>query len=795
MNDIWTCIIRIKTNEGFRSHLIEKSSFSIGRTQEADLPILAPSVSRLHLIVKIQPGSVTLVDQKSANGTFVNDKQIEPGQEIILLPNDVVKLGTAIAEFQFMAVPKPFELMDFEAQKTTLLRSMDDIAKEIQEKAKADAEKASRQARLEADQMVSHAKRDAEIMRTQSALELQERKQALEAEFAKLRQEVQSENTQERLKARREADLIIAEAQKRIQRDYEESSHRMEQQLVEFQHKSHDTLQAAEDRAQALLSEAREEANRIRTQASEESRTLQQKTIEIHAGADAKAQAILAQAREEANALRSGAADELARLKKQSVEALAAAEATAKKLMSDARDEAGRLRLAASEEANKIQQDSLKKSTEYAKAAHERLQKELVDKKAELLAQAKIDVEKEREHFDREHAIKREMLRGQTKAQEDQLALEKAEIERLLVEKGKIQVDYDKLQGDLSKALKLLSEVDDLEKRRAQAERELNKFVKDREEGVTKVQIELKDMKEKGVVEYETRKRDQENELAKARLKSIEDAQKRIEAEEKKYEQTRKLRALEASQKLGDILLPMIGNLPADADQARVQFKQSIDTAVTDVLMKGISAIQMVPEAIDAAPVVSQEEKDKRVWAWGAGVAVVVIAVIAFFGTELKAFFEKQQSGENSYASKMIEQRRVESIYKPEMKAEFQATYADNVLYMKDYFETKTDPNYMDKWTLKLNDIGFLRDELEPNLSEEDIVLFLAKETNLVQRLGALRSSIDAKYLDEGLGRLRDAEEEDVTEIKKILKGEENYKKLRALEESYLKEFKAITTK
>jgi hypothetical protein len=78
-------------------------------------------------------------------------------------------------------------------------------------------------------------------------------------------------------------------------------------------------------------------------------------------------------------------------------------------------------------------------------------------------------------------------------------------------------------------------------------------------------------------------------------------------------------------------------------------------------------------------------------------------------------------------------------------------------------------------------------------LGEEDVVRYVALETNLVQRLGTLRNSIDAVYLSEGLDRMRKAEDEGVGEITAALKTAANFKKIRAIEKSFIEGLKSAS--
>ncbi len=62
----------------------------VGRTDEADLVIQDPSVSRRHAKISIRDKSVMLQDMGSVNGTKVNLEKINRS---IIVPGDVVTIG------------------------------------------------------------------------------------------------------------------------------------------------------------------------------------------------------------------------------------------------------------------------------------------------------------------------------------------------------------------------------------------------------------------------------------------------------------------------------------------------------------------------------------------------------------------------------------------------------------------------------------------------------------------------------------------------------------------------------
>ncbi|WP_165052644.1 MULTISPECIES: trypsin-like peptidase domain-containing protein [unclassified Adlercreutzia] len=85
-------LTRMSTNE----HIpINSAEFTIGRERSQVSYCLEgnSSISRIHVRFLVEDGKTYLVDQKAANGTYVNGVKVRPGQKILLKSGDVVTLA------------------------------------------------------------------------------------------------------------------------------------------------------------------------------------------------------------------------------------------------------------------------------------------------------------------------------------------------------------------------------------------------------------------------------------------------------------------------------------------------------------------------------------------------------------------------------------------------------------------------------------------------------------------------------------------------------------------------------
>lgn len=70
----------------------------------AQIVVADPRISKRHLWIGVREGVVTIVDQESRNGTFINDPRSERVTEAALNPGDTVIMGESdVARFEYRA--------------------------------------------------------------------------------------------------------------------------------------------------------------------------------------------------------------------------------------------------------------------------------------------------------------------------------------------------------------------------------------------------------------------------------------------------------------------------------------------------------------------------------------------------------------------------------------------------------------------------------------------------------------------------------------------------------------------
>nr|CAI5861141.1 unnamed protein product [Callosobruchus analis] len=92
-----------------------ESAYLIGRDRKVvDLPVDHPSCSKQHAVLQYRLVPFTREDgsSESANGTFINNKKIEPKKYIELLERDVIKFGFSSREYVLLHENSKDEILD-----------------------------------------------------------------------------------------------------------------------------------------------------------------------------------------------------------------------------------------------------------------------------------------------------------------------------------------------------------------------------------------------------------------------------------------------------------------------------------------------------------------------------------------------------------------------------------------------------------------------------------------------------------------------------------------------------------
>jgi two-component system cell cycle response regulator len=93
------CLIIIRGQPQGHRFFLTQPEMVVGRDAIADIVVNDQSISRRHAKVIQDGGKVSLSDLGSSNGTFINDKKLEPGNSIELQKEDMIKLGNSILKY------------------------------------------------------------------------------------------------------------------------------------------------------------------------------------------------------------------------------------------------------------------------------------------------------------------------------------------------------------------------------------------------------------------------------------------------------------------------------------------------------------------------------------------------------------------------------------------------------------------------------------------------------------------------------------------------------------------------
>ena len=76
-----------------RSLEVKPEKTTVGRLEDNNFPLAEPSVSSHHCEIWAKGDDIVIKDLGSTNGSYINEKQLEPNKEATLRPGQVLRLG------------------------------------------------------------------------------------------------------------------------------------------------------------------------------------------------------------------------------------------------------------------------------------------------------------------------------------------------------------------------------------------------------------------------------------------------------------------------------------------------------------------------------------------------------------------------------------------------------------------------------------------------------------------------------------------------------------------------------
>jgi len=796
------CLVKIKNGEQVRAHIITRPQFVIGRSADADLPYVSSTVSRQHLRVELGKDSVTVTDLKSNNGTFIDGVLLQAERPIIVQGNNIIRLGASKDEFTFQIIPLPMELMNAEEQKATLLKNMSHV--------KEEAEKLGRKA-LEEERKAFHAQLTLEKEQIKLAFdqELEERRKNIEAQCREILESAKSKADEILTRSKQEADTYRAES---IKADLEKKRE-LEAKISKLQEEARTitekTRAQAEADAQEIIHQAKEEAKRETREARQKSESLNQETQRLRRHAESEAEKILNAARAEARKEMEAALRNSESISKEAQvkasERLKSAEKESTLLIERATGQIEKAKKEAELTAKNKLEEARTKAEKLLSETKSRIDAEVAEQKRQALDSVRTETLQEQEKIIKEYRgsierlsqtkqeleIQLKQIKSDTDSYKNEYDVLNKQIEQLktavLEERHmltEIQDQLEEAQKIIAKGEKAAEEMQKAKEQRDQMKAQFEKYQSGYNQGMRKIEDELKASKEKSVLEFQEFKKNQDAEMAKAKLEAMERLKQTIQDEEVRYRQTLEMRAVEISRAIESKLLPKLeSHIKAKGLSASLGgVLDHIQHAVNEVVLKDKPAIKAVTEHLGVDPEKEKAKKARRK-NWAVSTIAAGLAALAIFGEPI---YEYLKANRGKYTEYLISKRSAESIYTPLQTDDWKSTYSGNVLYLRHYFEAKTDEIYEKEWALRLNDLELLR---SMKLSEDDIIKFIGKEAALVRQLMELREAIDARYLDEGLGKMNQVEFQTISEMREILKGEANLEAIRGIERDFTLQF------
>ncbi|MDG0817857.1 FHA domain-containing protein [Bdellovibrio svalbardensis] len=479
-----TFTVTIYRKDQVLTKVVNKDSFTIGRSLDCDISINETLISRVHLVVSRRWNQIWIEDKNSSNGTFINGTRIVQSTPVNVVTADRIQLGKSeyilAIDLKTEEVPPEMELPKLPPEKEPVL-----------EEPKADVEVAQPSlAPFQAEKILHEAKRKAAQIILEGETQAEKRVQVI---YQKAR-DAQSQGEifyQTRMsEAHKEADAILAD----FQRQGHTLLHEARTMAQEIREEVDVYVQTLKEKTRGdvenIISEATLQAERLKVEALDTARANGQQEIEV----------LLKKAQEEADRIVEASKLQVVEIQesiKGDKEALLQLEDSLKKVDDELVKGREALQLIQAQEAEvskklaagSEQLEAVSKSNQQISEARKKLEEEykkLQEKQAHLSMDVH-DLETKKNHLFKEYEGQKIFLNEKLEKEKSQiLRTEEERLEEMRLENSKRlqKMEQDILDDVIRKKEKMVKEIHSL------VEREIVKLMEPQQWNLISAQVE-----------------------------------------------------------------------------------------------------------------------------------------------------------------------------------------------------------------------------------------------------------------------------------------------------------------
>jgi pSer/pThr/pTyr-binding forkhead associated (FHA) protein len=270
-------LVTIQTPDGVFYRIVDEKSFTVGRSSDSALSFPEPNISRIHIVVSCKKDQIWLIDQGSANGTFINGQKVLPNKLTVVQPTDDVKLGTSEIHLKFDVFEKAYKpdavinsLLP-ENEKTSIM--------EVIQGAHQQAKRIIMQSQEHYDKLIKSAEVKVRNVENSLLVKQDEIVQAANVQASQMLQEAKKKSAQVVFDSEQKA----LEATKDIFSRAEDLKNKAEtfynEKIAEAQEKADAMISNHVEMGQQMLHQASVKAQEIKSQMQEDGESLKQRLI------------------------------------------------------------------------------------------------------------------------------------------------------------------------------------------------------------------------------------------------------------------------------------------------------------------------------------------------------------------------------------------------------------------------------------------------------------------------------------------------------------------------------------